>query len=92
MLREADTTRSPINRIPKRQATFCDHVMRREKQADLATTGMIEIKRSRGKQCEKMLIRLTKGFKDSKSSTSHRMHIALKATRDRDAWKVMITN
>ena len=80
MLREADTTRSPINRIPKRQATFCDHVMRREKQADLATTGMIEIKRSRGKQC------------DSKSSTSHRMHIALKATRDRDAWKVMITN
>ena len=31
MLRDADTTRSPIKRIRKRQATFFGHVMRREK-------------------------------------------------------------
>ena len=31
VLLEADTTRSLINRICKRQVTFSDHVMRREK-------------------------------------------------------------
>ena len=74
MLREADTTRSFTNRILKRQATFCSHVMRREKLEDLVTTEMIEIKRSRGKQREKMLDGLTKWLKDSKSSTSNTMH------------------
>ena len=74
MLREADTTTSFINRIPKPQATFCGHVMRREKLEDLVTTGMIEIKRSRGKQREKMLDGLTKWLKDSESSTSDTMH------------------
>ena len=41
ILKEADT-RSLINRLHKRQATFFDHRMRREKQEHLVTTGMIE--------------------------------------------------
>ena len=39
-------------------------MMRREKLEDLVTTGMIGIKRSRGKQREKMLDGLTKWLKD----------------------------
>ena len=49
MLREADTKRSLINRISKRQATFFGHVMRREKLEHSVTTGMVE-----GKKREKM--------------------------------------
>ena len=39
---EADTARSLINRIGKRQETFFGHVMRREKLKHLVTTGIIE--------------------------------------------------
>ena len=63
MLREAGTTRSLIYRIRKRQATFFGHVTRREKLEHLVTIGMIEGKRSRRKQCEKMLNGLTKWLK-----------------------------
>ena len=45
---------------------------------------MTEGKRSMGKQGEKMLDGLTKWLKVG------RVTEALKATRDRDAWKVMI--
>ena len=45
---------------------------------------MIKEKRSRGNQCEKMWDGLTKRFK------VERVTEALKATADRDAWKVMI--
>ena len=58
--------------------------MRREKLEHLVTTGMVERKRSRGKRREKMFDRLTKWLKVG------RMTEAVKATRDRDAGKVMI--
>ena len=45
MLQKVDTTRSLTNRICKRQATFFDHTMRREKH--LMTTRIIEGKSSR---------------------------------------------
>ena len=48
------------------------------------TTGIIEGKRSCGKQREKMLDGLTKW------RNVRRVTEALKATRDRDVWKVMI--
>ena len=85
VLRDADT-RYLMNRVYKRQATFFGRVMRREKLEHLVKTGMIEGKRSRGKQREKMLDGLTKWFKVG------RVTEALKATRDRDRdlWKVMI--
>ena len=47
LFREADTTRSYIKRIRKRQETFLGRVMRREKVEHLLTTEMIEGKRSR---------------------------------------------
>ena len=52
MLRQGDT-RSTLNRIRKRQANFFGHVMRREK-LHLVISRMIEGKRSRGKQREKI--------------------------------------
>ena len=49
VLPEANTTRSIINRICKRQATFFGHAMKREKLEYPVTTGMVEGKRSWGK-------------------------------------------
>ena len=51
--READTTRSLIHRILKRQISF-RHVMKREKLEHLLATRMIEGKHIRRRQCEKM--------------------------------------
>ena len=55
VLRDADIIKSLINRKHIRQATFFGHVMRIEKLGHLVTTGVIEGKRNRGKQREKML-------------------------------------
>ena len=60
------------------------HVKRREKLGYLVTTRLIEEKRSRGKQREKIFAGLTKWLK------VRRVTEALKAKRGRDAWKVMI--
>ena len=65
--------------------TFFDHVMRREKLEHLVTTGMIEGRRSRGKQGEKVLDGQKQWLKVG------RVTEALKATGDRDVQKVMIT-
>ena len=54
VLKEAHTSRALVNKIRTRQTTFFGHVMRREKLEHLITTGMMEGKRSRGKQREKM--------------------------------------
>ena len=59
--------------------------MGRKKLQQLVTTGSIEERRSRGKQRGKMLGGLTNWLKVG------RVTQALKATRNRDAWKVMIT-
>ena len=49
--KEAHTSRALVKKIwTVRQTTFFGHVMRREKLEHLITTGMIEGKRSRGKQ------------------------------------------
>ena len=58
---------------------------RREKLEHIVITGMIAEKCSAGKQHEKILDGLTKWLKVG------RVKEALKATRDRDAWKVIIT-
>ena len=71
MLREAET-RSLINVISKRQTTFFD-----------VTTGMIEGRRSREKQLQKILDGLTKWLKVASVTD------ALKTTRGY-TWKVVI--
>ena len=83
MLREADTTRSLIKRMRKRQAIFFGYEMRREKLEHLVKNEMIEGKCSRRKQHEKKLDGLTKWLKVGRVT-------ALKETRDSYTWKVMI--
>ncbi|GFO07736.1 hypothetical protein PoB_003424100 [Plakobranchus ocellatus] len=85
-LEEAHTTRLLISKIRKRQATFFGHVMRREKLENLVTTGMLEGKRSRGKQREKLIEGLTDWLKAGKSLE------AIEATKDRKKWRTMIAN
>ena len=60
--------------------------MRREKMEHLVTTGMLEGKRSRGRQREKVL--------DSLASWLRATDVLemLKATKDRDVWRDMIAN
>ena len=86
VLKEAHTSRALVNKIRTRQTTFFGHVMRREKLEHLITTGMMEGKRSRGKQREKMTDGLVKWLGASKVVE------ILKATRDRGIWKDMIAN
>ncbi|GFN78614.1 endonuclease-reverse transcriptase [Plakobranchus ocellatus] len=86
VLEEAHTTRLLISKIRKRQATFFGHVMRREKLENLVTTGMLEGKRSRGKQREKLIEGLTDWLKAGKSLE------AIEATKDRKKWRTMIPN
>ncbi|GFN97532.1 hypothetical protein PoB_002403800 [Plakobranchus ocellatus] len=83
---EAHTTRLLISKIRKRQATFFGHVMRREKLENLVTTGMLEGKRSRGKQREKLIEGLADWLKAGKSLE------AIEATKDRKKWRTMIAN
>ena len=59
--------------------------MRREKLEHLVTTRMIQGKRSRAKQHERMLDGQTNWLKVG------RVADALKLMRDRDVWKIMIT-
>ena len=86
VLKEAHTKRSLMNKIRKRQATFFGHVMRKEKMEHIVTTGMMEGKKSRGRQREKMLDGLTKWL------NAGRVTQALTATKDRDVWKDMVAN
>ncbi|GFN77131.1 endonuclease-reverse transcriptase [Plakobranchus ocellatus] len=86
VLEEAHTTRLLISKIRKRQATFFGHVMRREKLENLVTTGMLEGKRSRRKQREKLIEGLTDWLKAGKSLE------AIEATKDRKKWRTMIAN
>ena len=60
--------------------------MRKEKLEHLITTGMMEGKRSRGKQREKMTDGLANWLGAGKVVE------ILKATRDRGIWKDMIAN
>ena len=84
VLKEAHTSRAIVNKIRTRQTTFFGHVMRREMLKHLITTGMMEGKRSRGKQREKMTDGLANWLGAGK------MVEILKVTRDRGIWKDMI--
>ncbi|GFR96371.1 hypothetical protein ElyMa_006296100 [Elysia marginata] len=86
VLNETETTRSLINRIRKRQATFVGHIKRREGLENLLTTGKLEGGRGKVRQREKLLDDLTSWMK------AERVTELLLATRDRDVWKDMIAN
>ena len=82
VLKEARTSRALVNKIRTGQTTFFGHVMRREKLQHLITTGMMEGKRSRGKQREKMTDGLVNWLGAGK----------VVETRDCGIWKDMIAN
>ncbi|GFR73120.1 hypothetical protein ElyMa_003858500 [Elysia marginata] len=86
VLIEANSRRSLIKTIRKRQATFLGHVMRREKLEHLITTGKLDGKRGRGKQREKMMDGL-KRWLGSGSSTE-----TMTAIGHRELWRNMIAD
>ena len=53
VLKEAETKRSLVQKIRKQQATFSDHVTRREGLEHFLTTGKLDRKRSKGREIEK---------------------------------------
>ncbi|GFO45433.1 RNA-directed DNA polymerase from mobile element jockey [Plakobranchus ocellatus] len=76
VLNEANTRRSLVKTIRKRQATFLGHVMRRGKLEHLVTTGKFEGKR---RQREMWL-------------GPGKVSDILAAIKDRDLWRDMIAN
>ena len=81
VLREAITTRSLVIKNVKVRQLFMAIM---EKIEQLVTTGIFEGKRRRGKQQENILAALTKWLNIG------RVTDALRATMDRDGWKVMV--
>ncbi|GFS22363.1 eukaryotic translation initiation factor 3 subunit F [Elysia marginata] len=86
VLIEANSRRSLIKTIRKRQATFLGQVMRREKLEHFITTGKLDGKRGRGKQREKMMDGL-KRWLGSGSSTE-----TITAMAHRELWRNMIAD
>ena len=86
VLREANTQRSLVNRIRKRQAQFVGHIIRRDGLENLITTGWLKGRRARGRQREKTLDGLTEWMGKDKVTDM------LSFARDREVWRDMITN
>ncbi|GFR58227.1 hypothetical protein ElyMa_000024600 [Elysia marginata] len=86
VLSKTKTKRAPINKIRKRQATFFGHIMRRERQEHLVTTGMFMGRRGRGRLHEKT----TDGLASWLGVGS--MVEMIKMTREHDVWRGMIAN
>ncbi|GFR61997.1 endonuclease-reverse transcriptase [Elysia marginata] len=86
VLIEANSRRSLIKTIRKRQATFLGHVMRREKLEHLITTGKLDGKRGRGKPREKMMDGL-KRWLGSGSLTE-----TMTAMGHRELWRNLISD
>ena len=70
----------------KRQATLIGHVIRRDGLEHLVTTGILEGKRGRGRQREKILDGLTSWL------GAQRVTDILSTKKDREAWRGMIAN
>ena len=70
----------------KRQATLIGHVIRRDGLEHLVTTGILEGKRGRGRQREKILDGLTSWL------GAQRVTDILSTMKDREAWRGMMAN
>ncbi|GFS03371.1 endonuclease-reverse transcriptase [Elysia marginata] len=86
ILSETKTKRALINKIRKRQTTFFGHIMRRERQERLVTTGMFMGRRGRGRLREKTTDRLSSWLRVASTVEM------IKTTRERDVWRGMIAN
>ncbi|GFR58388.1 endonuclease-reverse transcriptase [Elysia marginata] len=86
VLQEAQSKRSLLDKIRKRQATFFGHIMRQEKLENLIITGMITGRRCRGRQREK----LTDGI--AKWLGMGSVEAMLQKTKMRQEWIRLIAN
>ncbi|GFR98662.1 RNA-directed DNA polymerase from mobile element jockey [Elysia marginata] len=86
VLSETNIKRALINKIRKRQVTFFGHIMRRERQEHLVTTGMFMGRHGRGRLREKATDRLASWL--GVGSTVE----TIKTTRERGVWRGMIAN
>ncbi|GFR75777.1 endonuclease-reverse transcriptase [Elysia marginata] len=84
VLSETKTSRALINKIRKRQATVFGHIMRRERQEHLVTTGMFMGRR--GRLREKTTVGLASWL--GVGSTVE----MIKMTREHDVWRGKIAN
>ncbi|GFR76719.1 retrovirus-related Pol polyprotein LINE-1 [Elysia marginata] len=86
VLQEAQSKRSLLDKIRKRQATFFGHIMRQEKLENLMITGMMTGRRCRGRQREK----LTDGM--AKWLGMGSVVAMLQKTKMRQEWRRLIAN
>ncbi|GFS13579.1 eukaryotic translation initiation factor 3 subunit F [Elysia marginata] len=86
VLQEAQSKRSLLDKICKRQATFFGHIMRQEKLENLIITGMMTGRRCRGRQREK----LTDGM--AKWLGMGSVVAMLQKTKMRQEWRRLIAN
>ena len=84
VLQRAKASRALMKNIRKQQSKFIGHTMRQRSLEHLVTTGKMEVKRSRGRQREKMLDSLSTWLqKDTPGEV-------LSCTCDRIGWRSMI--
>ncbi|GFS04715.1 endonuclease-reverse transcriptase [Elysia marginata] len=86
VLQEAQSKRSLLDKIRKRQATFFGHIMRQEKLENLIITGMMTGRRCRCKQRE----RLTDGM--AKWLGMGSVVAMLQKTKMHQEWRRLIAN
>ena len=86
ILKEAETERRLLSVILERQARFFGHVMRRDGLEKLVTTGMVDGKRSVGRQCIKAIDNIRKWIGINSNTEM------IRATDDRRNWRGMIAH
>ncbi|GFS11076.1 retrovirus-related Pol polyprotein LINE-1 [Elysia marginata] len=86
VLQEAQSERSLLHKIRKRQATFFGHIMRQEKLENVIIPGMMTGRRCRGRQRE----RLTDGM--AKWLGVGSVVAMLQKTKMRQEWRGLIAN
>lgn len=84
ILRMMGTERNLLATIAKRQMSFFGHIMRKEGLENLAVTGRVEGKRSRGRQRTTYVDRLRERLTNESNVD------LLRATRDKTLWKSMV--
>ena len=88
VLEEANTKRSLIQTIRKRQMEFLGHLNRHKGLEHLALTGKIEGKRSRGRQRLNFLNSLNEWMTNKEKDNIS----FLRVSENREEWRTMITD
>ena len=87
VLRRAQTRKTLLETIRKRQVNFLGHVLRRQTNEHLVITGKIEGRRARGRQRTKYIQSLLEEIEGHTTATQF-----IQAAQDRARWKGMTVN